>query len=127
MILKELEPFQSTDKLARAGRAAEEQMAFYLRRKFATSPDVRVFNNIRLEKNGDAAQIDHLVLYKHGVIIIESKSVTSEVKINAQGSGLGCGMVVTWECLPQCCKPSVRVNSSHTICKTMPLNCSRKY
>jgi hypothetical protein len=85
MILKEIEPFHSSDKLARAGRAAEEQMAFYLRREFATNPDVRVFNNIRLEKNEDAAQIDHLVLYKHGVIIIESKSVTSEVKINAQG------------------------------------------
>lgn len=85
MILKELETFHSTDKLARAGRAAEEQMAFYLRREFATNPAVRVFNNIRLEKNDDAAQIDHLVLYKHGVIIVESKSVTSEVKINAQG------------------------------------------
>jgi Nuclease-related domain len=85
MILKELEPFFSSDKFARAGRAAEEQMAFYLRRAFETNPDVRVFNNIRLEKHNDAAQIDHLIVYRYGVIVIESKSVTSEVKINAQG------------------------------------------
>ena len=60
-------------------------MAFYLKREFTASPEVRVFNNIRLEKDNDAAQIDHLILYRHGVIIVESKSVTSEVRINAQG------------------------------------------
>ena len=82
MIVKELEPFTTPDPLLRAGRRAEEQMAFYLRRAFAEAPHVRVFNNIRLERGDDAAQIDHLILHRWGMIIVESKSVTSRVEIN---------------------------------------------
>ena len=85
MILKELDPFTSSDPLNKAGRRAEEQMAFYLRRAFADTPSIRVFNGIRLEREGDAAQIDHLILHRYGVIIIESKSVTSQVEINERG------------------------------------------
>ena len=85
MILKELDPFASGDLLARSGRAAEEQMAFYLRRAFAADPDTLVLNGIRLARDGDAAQMDHLVAYPFGLIIIESKSVTGTVRINAQG------------------------------------------
>ena len=85
MILKELDPFASSDLLNKAGRHAEEQMAFYLRRAFADSPDLRVFNNIRLERSEDAAQMDHLILHRFGIIIVESKSVTSCVEINERG------------------------------------------
>ncbi|HEY9859882.1 MAG TPA: hypothetical protein V6D16_10265 [Candidatus Obscuribacterales bacterium] len=35
MIVKELDALASQDKFAKAGRTAEEQMAFYLRRAFA--------------------------------------------------------------------------------------------
>ncbi len=99
MIVKELDPFPPTsDPRERAGRAAEEQMAFYLRRAFVEDPDVRVFNGIRLEHAGDAAQVDHLVLHRWGLIVIESKSVTTRVRINAHGEwtrlvqGRWCGM-----------------------------------
>ncbi len=85
MILRELDPYTSTDPLAKAGRRAEEQMAFYLRRAFADSPNFRVFNSIRLEREDDAAQMDHLILHRFGIIIIESKSVTSRVEINERG------------------------------------------
>ena len=47
--------------------------------------DVRVFHGLRLEHAGDAAQIDHLVLHRWGMILIESKSVTTRVRVNAQG------------------------------------------
>lgn len=50
MIVKELDPFQSEDKLAKSGRAAEEQMAFYLKRFFATDSDVLVLNGVRRKK-----------------------------------------------------------------------------
>jgi hypothetical protein len=73
------------DRYAAAGAAAEQQMAFYLKRKFGDHKNVWVFNNIRLEKEDDAAQIDHLIMYRGGFILIESKSVTSRVKINARG------------------------------------------
>jgi transposase-like protein len=82
VILKGLDPFISEDKFEKAGRIAEEQLAFYLRRAFVEDKDILVFNNLRFENNHDVAQIDHLILHKYGIIIIESKSVTTKVEIN---------------------------------------------
>ena len=85
MIVKELDPFASNDRLEKAGRKAEEQMTFHLRRAFGEDPAFLVINGLRLERDGDAAQIDHLVIHQHAVVIIESKSVTSQVRINERG------------------------------------------
>jgi Nuclease-related domain len=82
VILKGLDPFISEDKFEKAGRMAEEQLAFYLRRAFVDDKDILVFNNLRFERNHDVAQIDHLILHKYGMIIIESKSVTTKVEVN---------------------------------------------
>lgn len=82
MIVKDHQVCPTQDKLQRAGDAAEQQMAFYLRRAFGSDPSVHVFHNLRFEQGEDAAQIDHLVLHRSGAIIIESKSVTSAVRIN---------------------------------------------
>ncbi|SFN44560.1 Nuclease-related domain-containing protein [Formivibrio citricus] len=85
MIFKELDPFQSDDKFARSGRAAEEKMAFYLKRFFGNDPDILVLNGIRIEADGDAAQIDHLVIHSHGLSIVESKSVHGKIQIKDDG------------------------------------------
>ena len=85
MIAKPLEPLTTADRRRRAGHDAEAQLAFYLKRSFGHESKIRVLNSLRLETLDDAAQIDHLIVYPYGMIIIESKSVTSEVKINAQG------------------------------------------
>ena len=85
MIKKELDSFVAEDKYAAAGRNAEEKMAFYLKRFFASSPDVFVLNGIRLEHAGDAAQMDHLVLHRYGVIVVESKSVAGKIQIKDDG------------------------------------------
>ena len=85
MIYKELDPFQSDDKFAKTGRAAEEQMAFYFKRFFANDPDILVLNGIRLEADGDAAQVDHLVIHSHGISIVESKSVHGKIQIKDDG------------------------------------------
>ena len=82
MILKELDPASPTDPLAKSGRRAEEQMAFYLRREFAGDRDIRVIHDLRFIREGEVAQIDHLVVHRWGVVIVESKSVTSQVRIN---------------------------------------------
>ena len=84
MILKELDPITHTDPLAKAGRRAEEQMAFYLRREFSgdRDRDIRIINDLRLVRGEDVAQIDHLVVHRWGMVIVESKSVTSRVTIN---------------------------------------------
>lgn len=85
MIFKELDPFQSDDKFAKAGRAAEEQMAFYFKRFFGDDPDMLILNGIRLEANGDAAQVDHLIIHSHGLAVVESKSVHGKVQIKEDG------------------------------------------
>jgi Nuclease-related domain len=85
MIVKEPDPIQAEDRFGRAGRDAEEQMAFYLRRAFGDDPSILVFNGIRLEADGDAVQVDHLILHPYGMIIVESKSVNSRIRVNTQG------------------------------------------
>ena len=44
--------------------------------------DHYIFNDLRFEFNDEIAQIDHLILYPYGFILIESKSITGEVKVN---------------------------------------------
>lgn len=86
MIVKELDTLPpNAHKLVQVGRRAENQMAFYLRRAFGENPKVQVINGLRLERQGEVAQIDHLVISTHGFILIESKSVTSQIQVNAQG------------------------------------------
>jgi hypothetical protein len=81
MIVKELDPLVTRDALAQAGHHAEAQLAHYLRRAFGEDLRLLVFHGLRLEREGDAAQIDHLLLHRHGMILIESKSVTTRVQV----------------------------------------------
>lgn len=60
-------------------------MAFYLKRFFGNDPDILVLNGIRVEADGDAAQIDHLVIHSHGLSIVESKSVHGKIQIKDDG------------------------------------------
>ena len=85
VIHKELDPFQSEDRFAQSGRAAEEKMAFYLKRHFGNNPDMLVLNGVRLASEDDAAQVDHLVIHSHGLTIVESKSVHGKVQIKDDG------------------------------------------
>ena len=85
MIVKDVENIKSSDKYIQAGFSAEKQMAFYLKRAFENDPKILIINGIRLEKDGDAAQIDHLILHEYGMVIVESKSVTTQVSINEHG------------------------------------------
>jgi len=74
---------KNAGRLEEAGAAAEQQMAFYMEREFGVSPGIHVLHDLRLELGGgDAVQIDHLVIHSHGMIIIESKSVSSEVTVD---------------------------------------------
>lgn len=82
MILKQAEERYPVNAIEAAGARAEKQMAHYLDRAFRDVPDVFVYHDIRFEMDGDAAQIDHLVLYTCGFHIVESKSVTSSIRVN---------------------------------------------
>ncbi|KAA0571155.1 nuclease-related domain-containing protein [Azospirillum sp. Sh1] len=82
-----------------AGVRAERQMAFYLRRAFASSDDYAVLNNIRITAGGDTAQIDHLVISRWGLVIIESKSVSTRVRVNQRGEWMRL-MGGSWQGMP---------------------------
>lgn len=86
VIIKELDPYSPGDRFEKAGREAEEQMAYYLRRAFKDDAKVRVLNGIRLIRDGEVVQMDHLILHKYGFVIIESKSVTTEVRVDQHGA-----------------------------------------
>jgi ssDNA-binding Zn-finger/Zn-ribbon topoisomerase 1 len=85
MILKQKQFKPQTDPRLVAGDAAEKQMAFYLQRMFAQAQDIFVINDLRIEHAGEVAQVDHLIISRWGLCIVESKSVTDSVHINAHG------------------------------------------
>ena len=85
MIAKEKEAYSGDDERARYGHRQEEDVAFHLRRAFGGDPEVVIFNDLRLKHGEENAQIDHLVMHPFGFIIIESKSITGEVRVNAAG------------------------------------------
>lgn len=85
MILKEADKKHIADKYQKCGYEAEKQMAFYLKRAFGNDSDIHVINDLRVDVGGDVAQIDHLIVHRHGFIVIESKSVTSTVSVNEYG------------------------------------------
>ena len=70
-------------------------MAHYLHRSFSEDEGVYVLHGLRLEdpaqpeQDGSAGvcQIDHLLVHRWGLFIVESKSVTEEVRVQSDGSG----------------------------------------
>lgn len=85
MIIKELETQTHTDPLRRAGDEAERQMAHYLKRAYSEDPHKFVLNNLRVERGGEVAQIDHLIVLRFGLLVVESKSVAGQISVNEQG------------------------------------------
>ena len=84
MILKEKQLTNSQDPKIRAGEDAERQMAFYLQRAFGKTKDCFVLNDLRIIHDDDVAQIDHLIVSRFGLFIVESKSVHGTIGINKQ-------------------------------------------
>ncbi|MEA2067082.1 MAG: nuclease-related domain-containing protein [Thermotogota bacterium] len=71
--------------IQKAGIQAEKQVAYLLKSYFEDARDIHILNGLRLNISKDInAQFDHLVFHKKGVFIIESKSVTTKVKITPQ-------------------------------------------
>ena len=83
------------DPRLRAGAEAERQMAHYLHRSFNEDPELHVLHNLRIEdpdrldQDGSprVCQIDHLIVHRWGMFIIESKSVREAVQVRPDGSG----------------------------------------
>lgn len=82
VILKEKKFTNPSDSRLRAGDEAEKQLAFRLQRAFKKREDVFVINDLRIVYDGDAAQIDHLIVSPYGLYIIESKSCYGIIAVN---------------------------------------------
>ena len=96
MIVKPYESIATASGVRQqAGSAAERQMAHYLHRAFKDDPGAQVLNDLRLEDTEQpeqdgtvgVCQIDHLVIHRWGMFIIESKSVAGAVQVRPDGSG----------------------------------------
>ena len=75
----------STSSRHSAGDKQERDVAFYLRRSFKDTRDYIIFNDYSFTFNDENAQIDHLVIHRYGFLIVESKSIYGEVKVNENG------------------------------------------
>jgi transcription elongation factor Elf1 len=84
MIVKDKLQKAAVGARQQAGNQQEQDVAFYLRRAFKDDPRVMVFHDLQLCYDGEYAQIDHLIVYTFGFIVIESKSIKGEVRVNAQ-------------------------------------------
>ncbi|GGI69503.1 hypothetical protein GCM10007978_04190 [Shewanella hanedai] len=68
-----------------AGQKQEQNVAFFLRRAYKDHKQVLVINDFKFTFNDEIAQIDHLIIYPYGFVLIESKSIKGHVKVNKQG------------------------------------------
>jgi len=68
-----------------AGEKQESQVSYFLDRYFGRNDSYRILNNLVIEVNGFNSQIDHLIIYKAGFIVVESKSIQGAVRVNSLG------------------------------------------
>ena len=85
MIIKDKELQNVKSPTAIAGQKQELDVAFYLKRAFKDHQQVFIINDYKFSFNDETAQIDHLIVYPYGFIIVESKSITGEIKVNKLG------------------------------------------
>lgn len=85
MIIKDKDLQKVRSAMAVAGQKQEQNVAFFLRREFKDHPQVFVINDYKFSFNNETAQIDHLIIYPFGFLLIESKSISGEVKVNDLG------------------------------------------
>ncbi|WP_299790615.1 nuclease-related domain-containing protein [uncultured Shewanella sp.] len=84
MILKTKSLQNTKSPQAVAGQKQEQNVAFFLRRAFKDHKQVLVINDFKFTFNDETAQIDHLIIYPYGFVLIESKSIKGHVKVNKQ-------------------------------------------
>ena len=71
----------------RAGRAGERDAAHFLKREFGESQNLGILHDLRLELNGDVAQIDHLVIHRFQATawVLETKNYAGRLTCDEHG------------------------------------------
>jgi len=73
-------------KSLRSGNKGEETSAYYLDFDFRNSKDWALIHDLRIEHEGDVAQIDHLLISRMlDIYVIETKNFSSGVSISEEG------------------------------------------
>lgn len=89
------QPAEPKNPRLRAGVEAERQMAHYLHRRFHDDLEIHLLHGLRLEDpkqpeqggSPGVCQIDHLIVHRWGMFIIESKSVSEEIRVRPDDTG----------------------------------------
>lgn len=68
------------------GIEAEEENAYYLNFEFEKSENIILLHDIRLEHKGRTAQLDHILISRFGIELLETKSSKGVMTINNDGS-----------------------------------------
>lgn len=69
----------------RQGIKGEKDAAYYINADYRDDPDCAVLHDLRIVEEGEVAQIDHLLVGRNFMILLETKNFTGNVRINAQG------------------------------------------
>jgi len=76
-------------RMLRSGIAGENKTRFYLDSKFRDSKNCYVIHDLRLEHDGEVAQIDHLLMNRFlEVYVLETKHAKSTIKVEEDGAFL---------------------------------------
>ena len=68
------------------GYEAEKQNAYYMDFYLKDNKHIIILHDLRIEYNGESAQINHILITRFGIELLESKSFTGEVTINEDNS-----------------------------------------
>ena len=68
------------------GYKAEKDNAYYIGFRFKESPRSILLHDVRIEHEGKVAQIDHIIINRFGIEILESKSFTGTLTIKGDGA-----------------------------------------
>ena len=68
------------------GYKAEKDNAYYLDFAFKDNANHVLLHDIRIEHEGKVAQIDHIIINRFGIEVLESKSFTGTLSIRGDGS-----------------------------------------
>ena len=70
----------------KTGMEGERDAAFYLDGHYKDAQNNVVLHDLRLQIDGEVAQIDHLVINRTGyVVLIETKNFSGDLEVNAHG------------------------------------------
>lgn len=69
----------------RTGIQGEKDAAYYINADYGHNPNWAVLHDLRIEVDGEVAQIDHLLLGRTLIFLLETKNFNGNLSINAHG------------------------------------------